>query len=402
MTPSDFTINFTNYDIKDVVTWAKERNIIIEQEYKYDDVISEYHVISQDIEEGISVKRIKKIKVVVSNGLDPSKVAEVTNMVGWKLDDVIEFIDENKLTNVTINFEHSDNVEKDVIISQDAIKEIKRNDPLTLVSSLGKESDKYSVTLDNLIGLDIFHATIYLKRNELKYSFIYTLDEERAGKVIKQNLKKWSVIGPEHKEEIILTIAKDDEVTVPDFSKMSKTDITDWAATNHIKIEFSEDYDDTIKKDNVISYDIDKGTTIEVGTLINVVLSKGPLKMIEFIDFDSFKEWADENNAEYEIEYKFSDTIKKGKLISSNYKANETIKNDDIINLVISDGSMTIVPKLINLSRENAEKKCEESNIKCIFEYVNDNSEYTIVSEQSMKPNSQVPSETLVTLKLGK
>ena len=68
------------------------------------------------------------MKVVVSDGVDTSISTIVTSMVGWKLDDVIKYIDDNHLTNVTINFEFSDTVSKDTIISQDVIKEVKLED----------------------------------------------------------------------------------------------------------------------------------------------------------------------------------------------------------------------------------------------------------------------------------
>ena len=232
-TPKDFVLDFTGKDIKEIVIWAEERNILIEQEFKNSDTVLQYKIISQDVKEGTPTKDIDKIKVVVSDGIDTSVSTEVTNMVGWDLDDVITFIDENHLTNVTINFEFSEKIEKDKIISQDIIREIKRNEPVTLVSSLGKESELRTITMDNLVGLDTFHVLVYLGRNHLNYSIEYAYSEEKDdGIVLKQSIKKWKVIDPIDEEEIIITICKKDKITIPDLSKMDVTQITTWATEN--------------------------------------------------------------------------------------------------------------------------------------------------------------------------
>ena len=403
VSPKDFVPDFTDIDIQEVVSWAKERDIKVNQVFAYSDTIEEFHVINQDVEEGTAVRNIEEITVTVSNGSDPTKKAEVTNMVGWDLDDVIEFIDENHLTNVTINFEFSVTVERDKIISQDVIKEISRNEPVTLVSSLGREDDFPSVTLDSIVGLDTFHALVYLGRNNLKYSIEYQYsDTEKEGTVLKQSIKKWTVISPNSKETIVVTIAKQNEVTVPDMSTMTETEITEWAAENRMRIDFTYEYDDTIKVGKVISYSYPKGTVIETGTLIDVVISKGQVKMIEFTDLTSFRKWAEEYEVNYTIEYQYSDTVASGKLISSSHSKGDIIKNSDTVTLVISKGGNTSIPNLINLTKDEAEKACNAANIKCSFTYLDNNKDYTIVTKQSMLSGSTVPQGTSITVTLGK
>lgn len=395
--PKDLVLDFTDYDIKEVVAWAKERDITLNQEYSYSDDIEEYHVIKQDIEEGTPVKKVKEITVTVSNGVDPTKKADVKDMTGWKLDDVIKFIDNHHLTNVTINFEFSDAVEKDIIISQDVIKEIRRNEPITLVSSLGKESELKSVKLDNLVGLDTFHALIYLGRNNIKYSIEYAYSKDKKeGTVLKQSLKKWTVIEPNSKETLVITIAKENEVTVPDLTKMTETEITEWATNNRMRVDFTEEYDETVKEGKVISASYSKGSNIPTGTLIKIVLSKGKLKMIEFTDIDTFRKWALEKEINFTVDYEYSDTVAKGKLIYSSHSKGEIIKNSDSIKLIISDGGNTTIPNLIGLSKSDAENKCKNANIKCSFE-----GSGTKVVKQSMLADSTVPQETTITVTLG-
>ncbi len=393
---TDVVLDFTDYDIKDVVSWALERDIDIVQEYAYSDKIDEYHVIKQNVKKGTPVKDVSEIMVTVSNGVDPTKKADVDDMVGWKLDDVIKFIDDNHLTNVTINFEFSNTVEKDVIISQDVIKKIKRDEPITLVSSLGKESELKEVKLDNLVGLDTFHALIYLGRNNLKYKIVYSYSDDKEGIVLKQSIKKWTVIKPNVKEEIVLTVSKHNLVSVPNLKNMTDTEIVEWATNNRILTSFTEEYHNTIKEGKVIEANYAQDTQIEPGTLVEIVISKGQLKMIEFTDIDSFRKWANEKEISYSIDYEYSNTVPKGQLISSSHSKGQLIKTTDQIKLVISDGGDTVIPNLIGLSKNDAKNKCDNANRKGTFD---ENGSKVI--KQSMLANSTVPTNTSIVLTLG-
>lgn len=391
----DLVPDFTNYDIKDVSKWAKERNISILETYEFSDTIPKYHVISQNVKKKTPVKKIKELKLVISNGVDKTITTDVTNMVGWKLDDIIKFVDDNKLTNVTINFEYSDTVDKDIIISQDVIKEISRNDPVTLVSSLGKEGSLKSVTLDNLVGLDLFHATIYLKRNAIKYNVVYEYNSDKDDTVLAQSLKELTVISRSRNQELTLTVAKANQVTVPDFKYMTEAEIKDWANDNHIQIDFSYEYDESVKEDKVISFTAVVGSTIDVDSTIKVIISKGQIRMIEFKNVAEFEQWAKENEIPYSISYEYSDTVSQGKLISTSHKVNQIIKNNETVKLVISEGGNTTVPNFIGLDMNTAKSKCKQANLTCTFEGTGN------VIKQQMKAGSTVPVNTEIKLTLG-
>lgn len=401
-TYKDLVLDFTGYDIKEVVSWADDRNILIEQVFENDESIEKYKVIKQNIKAGTLVSKIDKIVITVSDGIDTNASTVVDNMIGWNLDDVITFIDKNHLTNVTISFEYSDKVKKDIIISQDIINEIKRNEPITLVSSLGKKSDIKNVTMKNLVGLDVFHATIFLKRNSINYSLEYNYSEEKEeGTILKQNVKNWEIIDP-NKDSVILTVSKTNEVTVTDLNKMNINDATTWATNNRLKLDVSYEFDDSIKKDMIISSSHKKGSIIGVDDTIKLVVSKGQLRMIKFTDIEEFKNWASENNVVYNIDYKYSNKIEKGNLISSSHKENDVIKNNDSVDLIISQGGNTTIPNLVGLNKTEAAKKCNNSNIICKFIYEDDNTSYDVVVSQSIKNEISVPVNTTIILTLGK
>ena len=128
-------------------------------------------------------------------------------------------------------------------------------------------------------------------------------------------------------------------------------DITDWAIENKVKLKFSDKYDDNVKEDKFLSSNYNKDDVIAQGTVVEIVISKGQLKMMSFDSFSSFREWADKYGIQYEEQHEFSDTVKAGEVISYSYKKGDTIKNNDVVIVKISDGTKIIVPDLNGLTK---------------------------------------------------
>ena len=391
-------INLTGMDIKDVIEWANEKDVIIKQVFQNSDEIEKYKIIKQDIEKGTLLRNISEVTVIVSDGPNEELETEVTSMIGWKLDDVMTFIDENHLTNVTILFEYHSEYAKDTIFYQDVIDVIKRKEPITLKSSLGKESEISSVTMENLVGMDLFHAEVYLKRNQIKYRIDYAYSEKEEGIVLKQSIKSFNVINPK-KDEIVLTISRQNDITLIDFTDMTSSEITSWATKNRLSVEFNEVYDEEIPKGKYVSSNYKKGDIIKVGNKISIEISKGPLHMIGFTNLSDFITWAKENDVSYSIDYEFSDKVAEGKLISTSHKKNQIIRKNDMVKLVISQGGDTVVPDLLGLSQKDAKQKCKKAKIQCQF--VGSEKEDSKVLKQSMRSGSTVPINTTVTITLG-
>ncbi len=72
--------NFIGKDINDLKTWAKDNNILIEEEYKYSSDIKENIIISQDVEEKTKLKKNDTIKVIVSKGEVPVSIYQENNV----------------------------------------------------------------------------------------------------------------------------------------------------------------------------------------------------------------------------------------------------------------------------------------------------------------------------------
>ncbi len=399
----EVVLDFTKKDISEVMSWANDNDITINQVYENSETIEQYKVIKQDVEPGTKLKKVEKITITISDGPNPNKEMSIPNMIGWNIDKVIEYVDENRLLNVSIDFEFHNEVKRDVVFSQNIESTIKRTEPLKVKASLGKENEFKYATMIDLVGMDEFHATTWLKRNRISYEFLYGYSEEfEQGTVIKQKDKKGKVFDVTKNPVTTLTLARNQKISIPNFNEMTIKEINSWASENKIKLNLIEQYDDTIKKGKLIESSRKYGDTIEVGDSIKVILSKGPIYMPKFTTVDNFRKWADENEISYTIDYEFSAEFKAGELISYSHQENQLIKNTDTIKLTISEGSTTKVPDFSDMSKAEIDRKCKSANLICEYKYEASNTiKKDIIIRQSMRPNSTVPENTTVTITLS-
>lgn len=394
--------DFTNSNLSEVVKWTKSNKIKLEQVYEYSDLVDEYNVISQDQKEGTLVKNIDTLMVVVSSGPNYDKELIMPSFVGKNVDSVIEFVDENFLTGVNIDFIESTD-ERDTVISQDKSGEIRRSDVINMTASIGSLDDIGDMKMKELIGLDTFHATTWLKRYGFKYVVEYEYsDTVKKGVVIKQSVNKDKLVNP-LTEEIIITISKGPKIIVPDLTSMSVEEITAWVIENHLKVSFEENYDDTVEIGKVISVNVEKDEEIEQGTLIVVTVSLGQIKMQDFKSSAEFREWAEKYGINYKEEYEFSDSVPSGNIIKTSHNVSDIIKNNDTVVITVSQGKSISVPNFVGKSKSEITKLCSSSNLKCSFNYggFSESVAKDVATSQNKKAGSNVASGTSVVIILS-
>lgn len=390
--------NFSGKSITEVMKWASKNSITVNQEYEYSDMVPEYRIISQE-----TIKKNNKVtdlKVAVSEGANPSKEIIVPSMIGWDTERVLKFIKDNYLSNVSVEFIQSD-MAKDTVINQSASGNLKRDDELKLTFSYGEELDTSEVTLIDFTNKSRFEVEFYMKQHQLKYKFEDAFNNKiKRGYAVKQSISVGEKVNV-NDTEVIVTISKGPEIKVPNLKKYSMTEITEWAINNKVKLNFSDSYDDTVKKNNIISTSVNEGDIIEQGTVVKVVLSRGNLKMPEFDSLEGFYEWANRYNIKYEEQHEFSDTVEAGKVISYSYKTGSIIKNGDSITVKISDGVKRSVPSVVGLSKNNACGKLEDAGLNCSVSYRNSTESKDKVLSQSISAGSDVSNGTTVVISVS-
>ncbi len=396
--------NFINMNVTDVLKWASSNNVEIKQIYEYSDVFPEFYVISQNIKEGTTLNQVNILEVVISKGPNYEKMVIVPNMLGWKLDEVIKFIDNNHLNNAVINFEFSEE-EKDIVINQDKNGELRRNEEILFSFSLGNEEDLIPVKLIDFKNKTLFESTLWLKRHGFKFELIFEFDQNiKRNNIIDQNMAVNQLLDPKASNNLILTVSKGQEIIVPDLANMSVEDIINWISNQNLKINFEERYDEVITIGNVIDINYQAGDIIEEGTLINIIISKGQLRMPDLKSLYDFREWGNKYNIEIEEQFEFNSNVKNGDIIIMSHQTGDIISNNDKIIITISQGKPVTIPSFIGITKTQATNQCNLLNIKCSFKMgsYSHNVNKDVVTSQSRNNGAVVIAGSTVTLTLSK
>lgn len=393
--------DFVGKSLTEVVKWAEANQVSLEQDYEYSDMIPEYSIISQDIKVGSKLKDTKSITVAVSEGASPYKEVIIPNMISWDSERVLNFIKENYLSNVEVEFVESDKA-KDTVIEQSKSGNLARNEEIKLTFSAGEEFEDGEVKLIDFTEKSKFEVMFYLKQHRIRYEFKDKFSSKiKRGYTVSQSIKAGTMIKADD-EKMTVYISKGPKIEVLDLKKMTMSQITNWVIKNKLKLEFSDRYDDSTEINEVLEVNYKKGDIIEQNTVIKIVISKGKLKMPKFKSLSEFREWADKYAIKYEEQREFSDSVETGEVISYSYKTGDVIKNDDTVIVRISDGKKCEVPNLKGLTKTEAISKLEKADLKYNFVYKASSSvSKDKVISQSISSGSEVSKGTTITVTLS-
>ena len=394
--------DFRNVSISEALKWAKENHIDVTQIYDNSDKIEEYNVIAQDVEPNTVLRDVSKITFTVSEGPDYNKEISIANMVGWNIDDAMEEIEENFLNNVFIDYEINEETIKDIVLSQSRDGQMKRSDELKLMISLGDGSDLKPVPLEDFSKQSLLKASVWLKRYGILYEIEYEFSETVSrGQVIRQSIKKGTTVTP-NQDKVILTVSKGKKIVVPDLTKMSIGEATNWVISNKLKVRFEEKYHATVQKGYIIEANYKENDIVEEGTLIEITSSKGSLKMKKFDNINEFRSWANEHDIKIQEEYEQSKTVSKGSIIRFSVEDGVPVNTGDVITVYISTGSTVVIPNFVGKSKNNIESTCKELELNCTFTYGGTSSyDKDVAISQNKKANSEVIPDTYVNIVLS-
>lgn len=396
-------LDFRNQQVIKAMKWANNHNINLTTKYEYSDEFKENTIMKQSVKPDTLTSKVKAMEVVVSNGPNYDLEVNIPNMIGWNIDEVVKIIKKNKLDHVTIDYEFKDDIKRDEEFEQNKSGNMKRSDELKLKFSLGKEEDLEPVKLKDLTEMEEFDATLWLKRNGIKYDVIYEYhDDIEKDHVIKTDPKAGTVI-KQDEMKVKLYISKGKKIKAPDFTKMSLEEIEKWANQNHMKINYSSEYSSSVKAGKVIRASVQKGDSIDEGTTIHIVTSKGPLKMIQYgdNDVDKIRTFASEHGLQFVLNEEFSDSIEKGKIISVDKKPGQTLSQTETITVVVSLGKKRSIPNFIGMTRSDAKKTCDNNGLSCTFNYAYSTKTKDTVINQNKTAGSEVSDGTSVILTIS-
>lgn len=197
-------------------------------------------------------------------------------------------------------------------------------------------------------------------------------------------------------------------VTVPDFIDSSWEDAVAIAKEKKIYISNTkEEYSDTIKKGNIVSQEIKKGTEIDKGKTVNVAISLGDGKFTldDFTGKDIVEVYKSVEDKEIFLkeEYQYDESVEIGKVISQNPKGGEKVKKGVEVTLYISRGKedkLVPVPNVLGYDEASAKATIESAGLSVgkIRKTESDTVDAGKIVSQSVRAGSEVSENTQISL----
>ena len=204
-----------------------------------------------------------------------SQRTETPLFVGMPFDLAVETArqEQHGITLNVVSEEYSDTIEKGRIITQSipAGRSVKKGTDVEVTVSKGA-----LIRVPNLMGFDVDEAKKIVETSGLKCQVkeeVYS-DDISAGRVILQDVAPNSEI--EEGITIYVTVSKGEEpIIVPDVVGKNIDEAEKALRNVGLEYETSEEYNDNVELDMIISQDIASGTEVKKGATIKLVKSLG-------------------------------------------------------------------------------------------------------------------------------
>lgn len=232
-------------------------------------------------------------------------------------------------------------------------------------------------------------------------------DKYAEGQIIKQSIDAGTKVDKHTTVEVVISTGKSIKtVKIPDVLGLDedkgKKAVDDANLVSSIDYKF----DSSVEEGKVISTDPAVGTTVNEGTKVTIYVSKGSekVKVPDVIGKSS----GDAQSAItgegllVSVTEDYSDTVEKGKVISTNPVSGTKVDKGTTINIVVSLGAkeeLVTVPGVQNMSRSQAESTMisEGLNVNIVEEYSGSVTADYVISQSAPK-GSQVAKGTTITI----
>lgn len=203
--------------------------------------------------------------------------------------------------------------------------------------------------------------------------------------VISQSIKDGSRIFKKSSIKIIVSKGKDpnEKISVPEKDSATASDIKAWKEENDLSnVTIKEEHSSEIETGKIIKYEFENIATNETNFTrsdkLTIIVSKGE-KVLNMEDFTSktqteAEKWCQENNVNYEVKEKFSDTIENGKIISQSVENGQELTDDTTIVFEVSIGAGIKIPNYSKVSSDEAQELSDKVKLKIKNVYKRKNS----------------------------
>lgn len=298
-------------------------------------------IISQSIETGMKVDPNTTIVVDICGDGEEVTIPDVD---GYTRERAVKALEDLGFT-VDVTEAFDDNVAAGNVISitPKAGGKTSRGSVIRVVVSKGKQEDE-EISVPKIEGLTEAEAknaltSAGLKSGTARSAFSDTVEE---GRIISQSIKSGTKVPKDTAVSYEVSKGKEiKEVYIGNAEKngSSESAVTSYLTEKGLKVARSEQYHNSIPKGNVISYSPGNGSTVKVGSTVNIVVSLGsePIKTATVPGAGAdLNEITARGFVVGTITREYSKSIAKDKIISCSPSGTQNVGTT--INVIISNG----------------------------------------------------------------
>lgn len=240
------------------------------------DKIPEGKVVKTNPEAKAIVQKGREVVLYISTGGRKIKMKDYTDMEYKEAVEALVKLD-FKESKIKKKEEYSDTVEKGKIISQTPEANSEVTPDKTSVKFVVSKGAK-PIKISDYVGMTINEALLDLANNGINESQVKQTQQEsdkEAGTILSQTPSAGSSVTPGNMMIYFVVSSGPNEVSVPDFTGMSKSEAQNAAKEAGLTANFEEDYDNQVPAGQVIRSNPSAGEKVKKNSSVTVTLSKG-------------------------------------------------------------------------------------------------------------------------------
>lgn len=199
------------------------------------------------------------------------------------------------------------------------------------------------VTVNSVVGLTLEAAKAQLEGLDVKYTE-QSSDTYTKGLVASQDISANSTVAKGTTINLVVSTGAE-AITVPDVSNNGKTKATSTLTGLGLEVTVDYEYSDTIEKDLVTRTSPAKGSEVQKRDKVTIFISKGKEieqatvpNIVGLTEADARNEIEEEGLKVGTVSYSYSTTVAKGKVISQNTGAGNSLDKGTAIGFNVSLG----------------------------------------------------------------
>lgn len=392
----------TDWTTADIESWAKTNKLspIMKGVYTMD--IDKDKIITIDVEIGEKVRKSSTFTVSYSMGPDPTERIDLMDFKDKTIGEIQDFIDQYKLTGISITKEESEVIEKDYVIDFNIVdgtsESFMRKNRIKVYISTGANSLEDTFKMADFSGKTRGDVETWMAQKSITVLFSEAYNSSITyGLVSSQSIKANTKITRKDTIDIVISLGK--PIDVPDFVGLTKEEAMELATYYEIKAFFR--YKVSGQKDDVIiSQDIEPNTQISQSELLTLYVSKDSdyQSVPDFLTLSLSEATSLASLYDLKLFTKEVDSVeKKDSIISQSITPGDSIISDTIITLLVSNGQI-VIPDFTGLSKEEATLIGEANDITLLFNEIKTTSHpnNTIIDQSSNAGSAMNDGSTVI------